>query len=83
MHVDRFGNLVTNIKADQFREFAPKTVHIKDRVISSLVVTYADVPVGRPLAVVGSSNMLEISVNQGNACAELAVGVGAKVFLAR
>ena len=83
MHVDRFGNLVTNIKADQFREFAPKTVHIKDRVISSLVVTYADVPIGRPLAVVGSSNMLEISVNRGNARAELAVGVGEEVFLAR
>ena len=70
IHVDRFGNLVTNIKADQYREFAPKTVHIKGRVISSLVVTYADVAIGRPLAVVGSSNMLEISVNQGNARAE-------------
>ena len=83
MHVDRFGNLVTNIKADQFREFAPKTVHIKDHVISSLVVTYADVPVGRLLAVVGSSNMLEISVNQGSARTELAAGIGAEVFLAR
>ncbi len=83
MHVDRFGNLITNIKADQFREFAPKTVHIKDRVISSLVATYADVPIGRPLAAVGSSNMLEISVNQGNARAELAAGVGAEVLLAR
>ncbi len=82
-HVDRFGNLVTNIKADQFREFAPKTVHLKNHVISSLVVTYADVPVGRPLAVVGSSNMLEISVNQGNARTELAAGIGAEVFLAR
>ncbi len=83
MHVDRFGNLVTNITADQFREFAPKTVHIKDRVISSLVGTYSDVPIGRPLAAVGSSNMLEISVNQGNARIELAVGIGAEVFLAR
>ncbi len=83
MHVDHFGNLVTNIKADQYREFAPKTVQIKDRVISSLVVTYADVPIGQPLAVVGSSNMLEISVNQGNARADLAVGIGEEVFLAR
>ncbi len=81
MHVDRFGNLVTNIKADQFREFAPKTVHIKDRVISSLAGTYAEVPIGQPLAVVGSSNMLEISVNQGNARTELAVGIGEEVFL--
>ncbi len=83
MHVDRFGNLVTNITADQFREFAPKTVHIKDRVIGSLAGTYADVPIGRLLAVVGSSNMLEISVNQGDARNEFAVGIGEEIFLAR
>ena len=82
IHVDRFGNLVTNIKADQCREFAPKTAHIKECVISFLASTYADVPIGRPLAVVGSSNMLEISVNQGSARTEFAVGVGEEIFLA-
>lgn len=81
IHVDRFGNLVTNIKADEFREFAPATVHVKDHVISSLVRTYSDAPIGRPLAVVGSSNMLEISINQGNARDEISVAVGEEVTL--
>ena len=83
IHVDRFGNLVTNITAEQFRDFAPAVVHLKDRAISSFGGAYADVPVGRPLALIGSTNMLEISVNQGSARDELMVGVGEEVFLCK
>ncbi len=83
IHIDRFGNLVTNITTEQFRDFAPSTVQIKDRVIGSFVGTYADVAVGRPLAVIGSSNMLEISVNQGSARDELMANIGDEVTLVR
>ncbi len=81
IHIDRFGNLVSNITAAQFREFQPATVRIKDRVIEALVGTYADVPVGRPLAVIGSSNMLEISINQGSARDQFEVDIGEDVVL--
>lgn len=83
IHVDHFGNLVTNITAEQFRDFAPAVVRLKDRAISSFGGAYADVPVGRPLVLIGSTNMLEISVNQGSARDELMVGVGEEVFLCK
>ncbi len=81
IHIDRFGNLVSNITAAQYHEFQAASIHIKDRVIGSLVRTYADVSVGRPLAVIGSSNMLEISINRGSARDELEVEVGENVVL--
>ena len=81
IHIDRFGNLVSNITAAQFHEFQPATIQIKDRVIGSMVATYADVPTGRPLAVIGSFNMLEISINRGSARDDFQVETGQEVVL--
>jgi S-adenosylmethionine hydrolase len=43
--------------------------------------TYADVPAGEACALVGSSGRVEVAVNQGNASAQLRVGVWGKVRL--
>ena len=74
--VDRFGNLVTNL-------LAPRggTVEIAGRRVGTLRRTYADAPVGVPIALVGSSGLIEIAVRDGSAARELSAGRGAPVLL--
>ncbi len=69
--VDHFGNLITNISEIDLnaamslrREL---NVYIGDQKIGPLAHTYSDVKQGEPLALVGSTQMLEIAVNQGSA----------------
>jgi S-adenosyl-L-methionine hydrolase (adenosine-forming) len=68
--VDRFGNAVTNLLA----------VHGGDVRIGSRDVpvrrTYADVDTGAPVALVGSSGLIEIAVRDGNAAAVLGLERG-------
>lgn len=73
VHVDRFGNLITNIdsaaveKLQALSPSRPVTVSIADRVMTGLARTYADAAAGQPLAVIGSRGYLEIAVNRGSA----------------
>ncbi len=61
--IDRFGNLVTNVGAKDVRG---KAFYLKD-VEFPLVRTYSDVEAGKPLALIGSFNTLELSLREGNA----------------
>ncbi len=82
VHVDRFGNLVTNLKLEQAGTKAVELASVRVAVgDESLVVrrTYADVAPGTLLALVGSSGHLELAVREGNAAQRLGLGVGAKV----
>jgi S-adenosylmethionine hydrolase len=65
IYIDSFGNLVTNIPDYLVK---PKSwVYIGDEVIKGISKSYADVPKGELLAVIGSGGFVEISVNQGSA----------------
>ena len=77
VHVDRFGNLVTDIPADRLPPGA--TVHVAGRSVGAVRGTYADVERGLPLALIGSSGQLEIAVRDGNAAGVLGVGKGTGV----
>lgn len=81
IHVDRFGNLITNVPAEEI-EPAPAdvSVDIAGRHIASLSHNYSGPGL---LAVVGSSGYLEVAVARGNAAAELGVGRGAEVVVRR
>ena len=80
VHVDRFGNLVTNIPE---AEVAGRllTVSIAGRTIVGLSETYASVADGL-MALVGSYGTVEIAVRNGSAAATLGVGVGERVVVA-
>lgn len=71
--VDHFGNLITNIDRDTLGAFIgerdPADVNIRlgGLHIAGISTAYNAVPEGGPLAVVGSKNRLEISINQGDA----------------
>ena len=77
MHIDRFGNLVTNLPlapAD-----GPGSVVIGTTEIDGQGRTYADVGQGEIVAYIGSSGTLEIAVRDGNAATQLGVAIGESV----
>jgi S-adenosylmethionine hydrolase len=88
--VDRFGNLVTSFLARDLEaltglppsEWGDLQVLVGGSVFP-FARTYADVPVGEALALVGSSGRVEVSVNQGNASQALSAGPGSLVVLTR
>jgi S-adenosyl-L-methionine hydrolase (adenosine-forming) len=78
IHVDRFGNLVTDVPAARLA--AGATVRVGARVVArGLSATYEGVPRGRPLAYVGSAGTLEIAVREGSAASRFRARRGAAV----
>ena len=73
--VDRFGNAVTNLLAMRGGQVQVNGF--------SLVLrrTYADVAQGEPLALVGSSGLVEIAVRDGSAATLLGLARGSSVVL--
>ncbi len=74
LHVDRFGNLITNIRQPRPQE--QLTVEVAGKRIEGLSRTFTDAAVGEPVAYVGSSGCLEIAVREGSAADELGVDIG-------
>lgn len=81
IYVDRFGNLVTNIPAALLGDRNGWCVEISGHLIPRLSQAYADVPRGHVLALIGSTNMLEIAVREGSAALMLGLGEGAEVLV--
>ncbi len=83
VHVDHFGNLVTNVtEADLGRKEGLAAWAVKLPGMASLpgiARTYGDVPPGATVAIMGSSGHLEIAVHQGNAARILSAGTGTEV----
>jgi len=76
IHIDHFGNLVTNIEKDLFNCIVKKKrffIEIKNEKIFKINSFYAESKKGEILAIWGSRNLLEISVNLGDAAKELGV----------
>ena len=77
VHVDHFGNLITNIPAASLPEGEPMTIEVGAHQITGLSNSYAEGD--WLLAVVGSHGTLEVSVKNGSASQSLAAGVGDSV----
>jgi len=72
IHIDRFGNLVTNIAAADIEPWGTELrIRLGAYLLDGLSQTYADVEAGAPLALIGSVDLLEISVNGGSAAQQL------------
>jgi len=86
IHVDGFGNLVTNVTYESLENAGVKLdstleVQVGDRAYRMpLVRNFSAVPVGDLLLLVAGGGYLEISVNQGDASARLGVGKGVEVI---
>ena len=82
VHVDAFGNLLTNLPA----EFLPRLVAagrllVGDREITRVVGTYGEAPPGTTVALVGSQGVIEAAVVQGRADMRLSATIGTRVQL--
>jgi len=80
LHVDRFGNLVTNLRAAHCFGGACR-VRVAGREIVGLSPSYA--AMAELGAIIGSDGYLEIAVPNGSAAARLGAGPGAPVDVER
>lgn len=87
IHVDYFGNLITNIRGEYLMEHITRTgpgrveAAINGRRISGLSSTYGSVEKGALAVLIGSSGYMEIALNRGSASKELGAGRGSGVEL--
>lgn len=84
VHIDRYGNLISNISKDLILEAGDPSqlkVYVGNTILEGLVSTFAAVTDGEPAAYIGSSGMLEIGINKGNAREMLGVEKGAQLSL--
>jgi S-adenosylmethionine hydrolase len=80
LHIDRFGNLITNIDATLLDTLNPDRAALRAAVgrdnICPILHTYADTDEGALLALIGSERLLEIAVRNGSAARRLGARVG-------
>ena len=76
IHLDAFGNATTNVSLDVIRALGLGTFSWNGIPLGPLRRTYWDADPGKPLALIGSSGLLEIAVRDGSAAGELGVRVG-------
>ncbi len=81
LHVDRFGNIVTNVPTETLAAMGRDvTVEIGGRRIRGLTQTYSDE--AGLVALVGSHGYMEIALAKGDAARELGAKVGDEVTVA-
>ncbi len=83
VHVDRFGNLITNIARRQIEEagWSSLGIDIGGIEMKCLFRTYGDAPTGEMLALYGSSGTLEVAVSGGSAAQLTGLARGAVVIV--
>ena len=77
IHVDRFGNLVTNLTPDLVPGYA--VLEAESLPIGPLRSTFGDVEAGSLVAYLGSGGTIEIAVRDGSAARRLGLGEGGQV----
>lgn len=84
IHIDKFGNLITNIPESLLDEvIGDKSVkiYVGNTILRDIESAFGAVAEGEPVAYIGSSGMLEIGINKGDAEEMLGVQKGAQISL--
>lgn len=84
IHIDRYGNLITNIGEQLIREHIGEgsyNIYVGNTKIREIVDTFASVSEGEPAAYIGSSGMLEIAINKGDAKQMLDIEKGSQISI--
>jgi S-adenosyl-L-methionine hydrolase (adenosine-forming) len=87
LYLDRFGNAITNLDALTLTRFAESSGGVaicvgRHRGIQ-MGESYSAAGRGRPLALIGSTGLLEIAIHGGSAAVQLGLKVGATVTVCR
>jgi S-adenosylmethionine hydrolase len=87
LKVDSFGNLITNLHAEDLPAGAAEkgelNLQVGTHAVTRMVPMFAAGNAGEAVAYMGSSGYVEIGVNKGNAAKTLGVGRGAPVVLTK
>lgn len=78
VHIDKFGNAITNIRRDHFLQLKQERgfqIFIRNVRLRRIVQSYPDVGKGDALAIFGSSQQLEIAIREGQASSLLGLKV--------
>lgn len=84
VHIDHFGNCITNITESELRHHQPDAsvkCYVGSTILRGLAQTYNSVSSGDPVMVTGSSGRLEIAVRGGDASELLSIRRGDTVNL--
>ncbi len=83
LHVDGYGNCVTNIEVAALDDPAAWRATVRGTDLGPIRRCYGDVDPGEPLALVGSIGRVEVSVRDGDAARRLGVARGEPVRVVR
>jgi len=83
LHIDRFGNMITNFHIDEFPHVAtrPFELNIGLRRLTRLVSNFSEAQAGELVAIVGSSGYMEVVANQASAAKLLGCEIGSPAEL--
>jgi S-adenosylmethionine hydrolase len=85
LHIDDFGNIITNIGEKEIASIRTKgnvNVELPNQKLKlKFCKAYAETKRREPLALIGSHDYLEIAINQGNAAAKFKIKFGDKIKL--
>jgi S-adenosylmethionine hydrolase len=82
IHIDVFGNLITNVREQGLSDFTrggPPVIRVGRRTIQGIRKGYWEGKPSEPIALIGSSGFLEISIREGNAQKALRLKKGDRV----
>jgi S-adenosylmethionine hydrolase len=79
IHVDNFGNLATNITADQLAPLGQVEIQIAGKTMLGVALAFGDRGVGEAVALIDSSGWLSLAIVNGSAAQSWNAGVGAAV----
>ena len=82
VHVDGFGNCITNIDRPKFESLQTQRAfkcYVGNSILQSRYETYADASVGDALLIFNSDGYLEVAINRGNASEMLDIKKGASL----
>ncbi len=82
LHIDRYGNIITDIGASRFLETTREKrfrIRLADFALDRVCASYDEAACGAALAILDSAGLLEIAVNGGNAAERLGVATGDRV----
>jgi len=83
MHIDGFGNIITNINEKMVQNYAKK-VNVELPKISLILTfgkAYAQAKPKEPIVLIGSHGFMEIALNQGSAAEKFHAKVGDKIVV--
>jgi S-adenosylmethionine hydrolase len=77
LHIDHFGNIITDIRPEQ--GYRPSGVTIRGKAVRRWIRTYQEAPAKTVRLILGSTGLVELIEKNGNAAKSLKVRAGAQL----